>query len=293
MWRRTRTRRSSAATRIRPGQTGATSWGSTGCPRPSITGRGKSERGRAARGAGQGVRAGDRAPRRPDRRGRALHDRGGHPEPGRRDEAAQGRPGVPGGAGGQDTLGRDPHRDPGGPPIPGEPDAAAGDLEAPHQRHAGSERDRSAEAERRAAHPGEGQAAQEGRQGGRGSVTGPRQRGGVLLRLGFFLLLGGGLVLWSELRRPRDLRLDLDLTSALPGEIVEVDVTVSRDRHALLRFDQKYGSAGAPAMLHLTVRARPGPVEVDIMLIDSRGTARRTRATVELGKEKGAVVKPG
>jgi len=124
-------------------------------------------------------------------------------------------------------------------------------------------------------------------------MTGPRQRGGVLLRLGFFLLLGGGLVLWSELRRPRDLRLDLDLTSALPGEIVEVDVTVSRDRHALLRFDQKYGSAGAPAMLHLTVRARPGPVEVDIMLIDSRGTARRTRATVELGKEKGAVVKPG
>ena len=124
-------------------------------------------------------------------------------------------------------------------------------------------------------------------------MTVPRERGGLLLRLGFLLLLAGGLVLWSELRRPRDLRLDLDLTSALPGEIVEVDVTVSRDRHALLRFDQKYGSPGAPAMLHLTVRARPGPVEVDIMLIDSRGTARRTRATVELGKEKGAVVKPG
>ena len=111
-------------------------------------------------------------------------------------------------------------------------------------------------------------------------MTGPRQRGGVLLRLGFFLLMGGGLVLWSELRRPRDLRLDLDLTSALPGEIVEVDVTVSRDRHALLRFDQKYGSPGAPAMLHLTVRARPGPVEVDIMLI-GQGERRRRQTGVE------------
>ena len=122
-------------------------------------------------------------------------------------------------------------------------------------------------------------------------MTGPPGRGGLLLRLGFLLLLGGGLLLWSELRRPRDLALDLDLTSALPGEIVEVDVTVLRDGRPLLRFDQKYGTAGAPATLHLTVRARPGPVEVDVMLIDARGNARRTRATVELGKDKNAVVK--
>jgi hypothetical protein len=105
------------------------------------------------------------------------------------------------------------------------------------------------------------------------------------------VLLGGGLLLWSELRKPRDLALDLDLTSALPGEIVEVDVTILRDGRPLLRFDQRYGTAGAPGMLHLAVRARPGPVEVDVMLIDAAGSARRTRASVELGKDTTAVVK--
>ena len=122
-------------------------------------------------------------------------------------------------------------------------------------------------------------------------MTLPRERGGVLLRLGFFLLLAGGLLLWSELRRPRDLGLELDLTGALPGQNVEVDVTVSRDGRPLLRFDQKYGPAGAPATLQLTVRARPGAAGVDVMLIDARGNARRIRATVELRKEASAVVR--
>ena len=122
-------------------------------------------------------------------------------------------------------------------------------------------------------------------------MTLPRERGGLLLRLGFFLLLAGGLLLWSELRRPRDLGFDLDLTGALPGQIAEVDVTVSRDGHPLLRFDQKYGPAGAPATLKLTVRARPGAVEVDAMLVDAKGNVRRIRATVELRKEGRAVVR--
>jgi hypothetical protein len=122
-------------------------------------------------------------------------------------------------------------------------------------------------------------------------VTLPRARGGLLLRLGFLALLGGGLLLWSELRRPRDLALDLDLTNALPGDVVEVDLTVSRDGRPLLRLDQKYGPGGAPAVLHLTVRARPGPAEVDVTLIDARGNARRIRATVELRNEAAAAVR--
>jgi len=60
-------------------------------------------------------------------------------------------------------------------------------------------------------------------------------------------MVGGGLVVWSELRRPRDLRLEIDLTEALPGDVVELDVTVTRGGQALLRLDQRYGSFGAPA----------------------------------------------
>jgi hypothetical protein len=113
---------------------------------------------------------------------------------------------------------------------------------------------------------------------------------GILLRLGFFLLLGGGLLLWSELRRPRDLRLELDLTDALPGDVVELDVTVTREGHALLRIDERYGSAGAPATVTAVVRARPGSAEVDAMLVDAKGNARRTRVVVELRKNVAARV---
>lgn len=115
-------------------------------------------------------------------------------------------------------------------------------------------------------------------------------RSGLLLRLGFFVVLGGGLLLWSELRRPRDLRLELDLTGALPGDIVEVDVTVTRGGEALFRLDERYGSAGAPARVRTVVHARPGPADVDAMVVDAKGNARRTRAAVELRKDAPVVV---
>ena len=118
----------------------------------------------------------------------------------------------------------------------------------------------------------------------------PRERGGLLLRLGFFVFLAGGLLFWSELRRPRDLVLDVDLTGALPGEIAEVDLTVTRDGRALLRFEQRYGSGGAPGTLHIVVHARPGAAEVDAMLIDAGGTARRTRGTVDLRNDRPAAL---
>ena len=120
----------------------------------------------------------------------------------------------------------------------------------------------------------------------------PRERGGLLLRLGFFVFLAGGLLLWSELRKPRDLALDVDLADALPGEVIESDVTVSRDRHVLVRFERRYGATGAPAALSFTVRARPGPAEVDVILVRASGQAERTRATVELRKDGSAVVRP-
>ena len=47
-------------------------------------------------------------------------------------------------------------------------------------------------------------------------------------RLIFLVLLGGGLLLWSHLRKPRDLRLQIDLTDVRPGEVTDVDVVVRR-----------------------------------------------------------------
>ena len=116
-------------------------------------------------------------------------------------------------------------------------------------------------------------------------------RRGLLLRLGFLLVLGGGLLLFSELRRPRDLQLELDLTEALPGDVVEVDVTVTRGGQALLRLEQRYGSLGAPATIRAVVRARPGPAEVDAMIVDAKGNARRTRVTMDLRKDAPTIVK--
>ena len=120
-------------------------------------------------------------------------------------------------------------------------------------------------------------------------MTGSKR--GILLRLGFLLVLGGGLLLWSELRRPRDLHLELDLTQALPGDVVEVDLTVTREGRSLLRIDERYGSAGAPATVRAVVRARPGPAEVDAMLVDAKGNARRTRMPIDLRKDVPTVVK--
>lgn len=116
-------------------------------------------------------------------------------------------------------------------------------------------------------------------------------RRGLLLRLGFLLLLGGGLVLWGELRRPRDLRLEIDLSEALPGDVVELDVTVTRGGQALFRLDERYRAVGAPATVRAVIHARPGPAEVDATIVDAKGNARRTRVTVELRKDVAAVVK--
>ena len=119
----------------------------------------------------------------------------------------------------------------------------------------------------------------------------PPRRGGLAARLVFLVLLAGGLVFWAEQRRPRELRVDLDLTDALPGDIVEVDVTVSREGRALTRIDQRFGDAGAPGAIHALVHARPGLANVEAVLIDAQGRARRMQAAVELRKEGSAVVK--
>ena len=111
-------------------------------------------------------------------------------------------------------------------------------------------------------------------------------------RLAFLLLLGGGLLYWAQLRKPRELALQIDLTQALPGEIGEVDVVVRRGAHALARHDVKYGSAGAPGLIELAVHAAPGDAEVETTLVYNGKPARRSVAQITLDETRSARIAP-
>ncbi|HEY6907901.1 MAG TPA: hypothetical protein VI356_00910 [Myxococcales bacterium] len=113
----------------------------------------------------------------------------------------------------------------------------------------------------------------------------------VLPRLAFLVLLGGALILWGELRKPRDLVLQVDLTAALPGDVQEVDVIVRRGGHALARHDVRYGAAGAPGLLQFVVHATPGEAEVETSLVSPGKPERRTVSQVSLTKDASARVK--
>ncbi|HET7784607.1 MAG TPA: hypothetical protein VFL36_01430 [Myxococcales bacterium] len=109
-------------------------------------------------------------------------------------------------------------------------------------------------------------------------------------RLVFLVLLGGVLILWGELRKPRDLVLQIDLSGAMPGEIEEVDVIVRRGGHALARHDVRYGDAGAPDLLEFVVHAAPGEVEVETTLASLGKPDRRVVSEVNLVKDAPARV---
>lgn len=113
----------------------------------------------------------------------------------------------------------------------------------------------------------------------------------ILLRVVFVALLGGGLLLWARGRQPRDLILLVDLTAALPGDIIEVDVVVRRSGHALARHDVQYGKAGAPGLVELPVHAAPGDAEVETTLIYAGKPAHKSVAQVKLHEESAARVR--
>ncbi len=107
----------------------------------------------------------------------------------------------------------------------------------------------------------------------------------ILLRVVFVALLGGGLLLWTRGKQPRDLTLQVDLTSALPGDIVEVDVVVRRGGHALARHDVQYGKTGAPGQLDLLIHAAPGDAEVETTLVYAERPAHKSVVQVKLTEE--------
>ena len=101
-------------------------------------------------------------------------------------------------------------------------------------------------------------------------------------RLLLLALVGGALLLWAQLRKPRELVLQIDLTQALPGEITEVDVVVRRGGHALARHDVRYGPAGAPGLVEMAIHAAPGEAEVETTLVYAGKPAQRSVAQATL-----------
>ncbi|MCA1827040.1 MAG: hypothetical protein ABR567_21970 [Myxococcales bacterium] len=114
----------------------------------------------------------------------------------------------------------------------------------------------------------------------------------MIKRAVFLALLAGALIFWVQRRQPRDLALEIDLTSVLPGEIAEIDVVVRRDGHALARHDVRYGASGAPGLLELNVKAAPGPVEVETTLVYSGKPARRVISQTELAEDRPSRITP-
>ncbi|HUJ27929.1 MAG TPA: hypothetical protein VLW85_18035 [Myxococcales bacterium] len=104
----------------------------------------------------------------------------------------------------------------------------------------------------------------------------------MLLRAAFFTLLAGGLLLWGELRRPRELPVTIDLTAMTPGEISEIDAIVRRGGHVLGRHQARFGGDGAPGTLKFMVRAAPGDAEMETTLVYPGKGARRTIERIKL-----------
>ena len=116
------------------------------------------------------------------------------------------------------------------------------------------------------------------------------QRRRLTLRIAFLAALAGGLLFWSRARNPKDLELVVDLTAALPGELTELDVVVTRNGRALLRSDRRYGKLGAPQRESYQLRAAPGPAEVEATLLSPPKAARRQTVPVQLVEGAPAVV---
>ena len=110
-------------------------------------------------------------------------------------------------------------------------------------------------------------------------------------RLLFLAMLGAGLLLWSQLRRPRDLRLAVDLTAVMPGDVTDVDVIVRRGGHTLTRHEVRYGAEGAPATVELIVHAAPGEAEVETTLGYAKQASRRSVARIRLSADLEARVR--
>ncbi|TMA31899.1 MAG: hypothetical protein E6J88_03240 [Deltaproteobacteria bacterium] len=118
----------------------------------------------------------------------------------------------------------------------------------------------------------------------------PSGEPGIKAKVRSLAALVGGLLLWSQQRRPRDLTLQIDLTAALPGEIVELDVVVRRSGHLLGRHDVRYGRAGAPGVVEFQLHAAPGAADIETTLVYAGRPVRRTVTSITLSPDEPALI---
>jgi hypothetical protein len=110
-------------------------------------------------------------------------------------------------------------------------------------------------------------------------------------RLILLAVVAVGLLWWSQARRPRDLRLQIDLTGVEPGDATAVEVIARRSGHALARHEVGYGASGAPATVELIVHAPPGEAEVETTVTYAAKQARRSLSRVKLSPDAPARVR--
>jgi hypothetical protein len=107
----------------------------------------------------------------------------------------------------------------------------------------------------------------------------------LLLRLGFVFLVVGVAFFWERTRKPADMSLTIDLSSARPREMSGIDVIVRRGGRPIARHEIAFGHAGAPKSVEFVVHARPGTAEVESTLNYAGKPSRRVTLEMDLRAE--------
>ena len=106
-----------------------------------------------------------------------------------------------------------------------------------------------------------------------------RQR---LLRVLLLTLFAGGALFYVKTQAPKALPLVIEIGDA--RSVKELDLVVRRGGRLLHRIDQTF-ALGAPSQVRIEVRAPPGPVEIELVLVGAQGQARKGTGTVDLSDE--------
>jgi hypothetical protein len=102
----------------------------------------------------------------------------------------------------------------------------------------------------------------------------------LVLRFLLVFFAVGGAFLWERSRKPVDMTLSIDLSSARRREMSGIDVIVRRNGRPITRHEMQFGPPGAPKTIEFVVHAAPGSAEVESTLNYAGKPSRRV--TVDL-----------